>query len=121
MCVVQKSDVDALFLNVGINLLGVISCAPQLPHEIKAKRTILLRIVDELIAHQRSNSVIIDELVGYCRIVYMCKTRGWLLPNCMCFLYLLPSTSRVRASTWPAKQENQNYCFLFFLYLIMLH
>ena len=57
----DDSDVDALFSPASISALNVISCVPQLPPDIRPKRTVLLRYVDELI-FQEDNDNIIEEL-----------------------------------------------------------
>ena len=55
------SDVDNLFSPNCIEALGSISCTPQLPPEMKARRTILLKYVDELV-HRRNDADIVSEL-----------------------------------------------------------
>ena len=55
------SDVDVLFSPSCTSALKLISCSPQLPPSVRAKRTILLRNVDDLIM-KRSKSEIIEEI-----------------------------------------------------------
>ena len=55
------SDVDNLFSSECIEALGSLSCVPQLPPEMRAKRTILLRYVDDLI-HQKDENDIANDL-----------------------------------------------------------
>ena len=45
----SESDVDSIFSSECINALNVITCIPQLPSEMKAKRTVFLRQIDDLI------------------------------------------------------------------------
>ena len=55
-----ESDVDALFSTACMDALGTISCVPQLPPEMKARRTIFLKHVDDLVCERDTASIIED-------------------------------------------------------------
>ena len=58
---IAECDVDALFSTPCIEAFEAISCTPQLPPEMKAKRTLFLKNVNELVC-RNNNAILIADL-----------------------------------------------------------
>ena len=56
----SDTDIDLLFSNQCVETLRQINCEPQLPLEVKARRTVILRQVDESIIERSGNDIVAE-------------------------------------------------------------